>query len=203
MFRIDLVRLNRLFAICVMVCAGAILNVSAFATGTQAAECPPSTIGGPSVGSVRVGDISVPLKRVRYRNGGPLHPPASNQNAGISIMNATIGAEEGTSVITWHIRYGPGCPGTLNELATLPPGSTFAVRMKGQQAVEYSITTRTEVRKGRYKAAWFRSDGKHRLALFTCGDFRDGVFQSTIVTLAEPVRHESGGSAPDGEGADT
>jgi hypothetical protein len=158
-----------------------------FAPLAQAAQCPPASVGGPTVGSVNVGEVSAPLKRVRYRNGGPLHPPASNQNAGISTVNAPIGASEGTSVITWHIRYGSGCPGTLNKLATLPVGSTFSVRMKNQPAVEYAITERTEVRKGRYKGAWFRPDGPHRLALFTCGDFRNGVYQSTVVTLAEPV----------------
>jgi hypothetical protein len=156
------------------------------APAAHAAKCPPASVGGPTVGSVNVGDVSVPLKRVRYRNGGPLHPPASNRNAGISTVNAPIGSDEGTAVITWHIRYGRGCPGTLNDLATLPVGSTFSVRMKNQAAVEYAITERTVVRKGRYKAAWFRPDGPHRLALFTCGDFRNGVYQSTVVTLAEP-----------------
>ena len=160
------------------------------APAAHAAKCPPASVGGPSVGSVQVGDVSVPLKRVRYRDGGPLHPPASNQNAGISTVNAPIGADEGTSVITWHIRYGQGCPGTLNDLVTLPVGSTFSVRMKNKPPMEYVITERTEVRKGRYKAAWFRPDGPHRLALFTCGDLRDGVFQSTIVTFADPVTSE-------------
>jgi hypothetical protein len=168
--------------------SGVLLGVlGSTAPAAHAAKCPPASVGGPSVGSVNVGDVSVPLKRVRYRNGGPLHPPASNQNAGISTVNAPIGSGEGTAVITWHIRYGPGCPGTLNDLATLPVGSTFSVRMKNQAAVEYSITERAEVRKGRYKAAWFRPDGPHRLALFTCGDFRNGVYQSTVVTLAEPT----------------
>jgi hypothetical protein len=153
----------------------------------HSAKCPPATVGGPAVGTISVGDVAVPLKRVRYRNGGTFHPPASNQNAGISTVNVPIGASEGTSVITWHIRYGNGCPGTLNALSTLPMGSTFTVAMKGQTPMEYAITERTKVRNGNYKAEWFRHHGPHRLALFTCGDLRNGVYQSTVVTLAEPA----------------
>jgi hypothetical protein len=89
--------------------------------------------------------------------------------------------------MAWHVRYGKGCPGTLNTLLDLPIGSSFTVTANGSTAREYRITERFEVPRGKYKRKWFTPVGPHRLALFTCGDLRYEKFHSTIAVFAEPV----------------
>jgi hypothetical protein len=165
----------------------AVLATTLPSTPAQAAKCPPASVGGPSIGKVTVGGASVPIKPVQYPRGGTLRPPETNQAAGLSVRHAPLTANEGTTVIVWHVRYEPGCRGTLNPLLDLPVGATFTVTPRGTQRIVYRITDRVEVRKGRYQAEWFSLSGPRRLSLFTCGDLRGGEFRSTIATFAEPV----------------
>jgi hypothetical protein len=153
----------------------------------SARACPPATVGGPSVGMVKVGNTKVPLKNVAFRPGGTLNPPATHRAAGISTVNAPLGAEAGVTVITWHVQFGAGCTGALNDLLTLPVGTTFTASQRGGSALTYRISERFTTPKGRYKWQWFRADGPHRLALFTCTDFRAGAFRSNVVVFADPV----------------
>lgn len=159
----------------------------AAASPAQAANCPLATVGGPAIGVISAGGASVPIKPVRFTPGGMLRPPATNQAAGISTLNAPLDATEGTTVMAWHVRYGRGCPGALNPLLDLPIGATFTVTQHGAAPVEYRITRRFEVPKGKYRTSWFTPIGPRRLALFTCGDLRYERFHSTIATFAEPV----------------
>lgn len=156
-------------------------------TPAQAASCPPASVGGPAIGAIEVAGTSVPLKFVTYPLGGVLRPPATNQAAGVSTLNAPLDATEGTSVLTWHVRYGPGCPGRLNGLLRLPVGGTFTISSLTTPPTEYRITRRLEVAKGNYRKEWFSPVGKRRVALFTCGDLRYERFHSTIAIFAEPV----------------
>lgn len=113
---------------------------------------------------------------------------------GVSTVNAPLDSDEGTTVMAWHVRYGKGCPGTLNTLLDLPIGASFTVQANGSTAREYRITERFEVPKGKYKKKWFTPVGPHRLALFTCGDLRYEKFHSTIAVFAEPVNRLHGGN---------
>lgn len=164
----------------------AVVGVTPVSPAT-AVNCPPASIGGAPIGTITVGDVSVPIKPVRFISGGTLQPPATNQAVGLSTVNAPLDATEGTTVMAWHVRYGRGCPGTLNSLLDLPIGGTFTVQEHGSPPVEYRITRRLEVPKGKYRTAWFTQVGPRRLALFTCGDLRDERFHSTIATFAEPT----------------
>lgn len=165
----------------------------------MAAEvCPPASAGGTKVASIRVGDVRVPVKEITFEPGGVLEPPPTNRAAGISKRHATLGARRGTSVIAWHKRYGPGCPGTLNPLLKQRVGSTFTVKPVGQAAMTFRITERLRVPKGRYRPAWFDQAGPYRMVLFSCAGFRDGVFTDTVAIFAEPVSSAPAFGEPSG-----
>ncbi len=157
------------------------------AAPAQARACPPASIGGATVAVIKVAGRAVPIKSITFRNGGVLHPPATNQAAGISARNAPLGARRGSTVITWHVRYGKGCPGTLNSLTTLPIGSTFTVGKVGKTPKTYRIASRETVAQGVLKRSWFRHTGRHRLVLITCADLRGGDFRRTMTIIATPV----------------
>ncbi len=165
-------------------------------TPAHAASCPPSSIGGRTVAVVSVGGKTVPVKNVTFRNGGVLLPPATNQAAGISIRNASLNAKKGATVITWHVRYGPGCNGSLNSLITMPIGSTFTVGAVGKPAKTYQISSRVTVPKGKLQKSWFATTGAHRLVLITCADLRGGHFQKTTAIIATPVPVVTLGGTP-------
>ena len=167
----------------------------AAAPAAHAAKCPPASVGGAAVATIAVGGRDVPVKRITFEPGGPLQPPATNRAAGLSSQHRGLNASQGTSVISWHVRYGRGCPGALNPLIKRPVGGTFWVDAKGTR-IQYRITDRFVVRKGDYMAEWFRTDGPRRLALFSCADLRDGAFRKTVVILAEPAQHSGGATAP-------
>lgn len=176
----------------VSICAfGMVAAVIGLAPAAQAKrDCPSAGVGGRTVAWITVGSTKVPIKRVPFRRGQPLNPPATNQAAGLSLGHAPLGAREGTTVLTWHVRFGSGCYGTLNPLLKEPIGSTFTVQPVGKEPKQYRIVSREEVRKGRYRAAWFRQTGPHQLALFTCADLRGGTYRNTAVILATPVEGE-------------
>ena len=150
-------------------------------------NCPPPSVGGRTVAWIAVGSTKVPVKGIPFRRGQALHPPDTNQAAGLSRGHAPLYSRIGTTVITWHVRYGVGCNGTLNPVLDEPVGGTFKVRPVGKPARVYRITSRHTVKKGDYSAAWFRQLGPHQLALFTCAGLRSGKFRRTTVILAEPV----------------
>jgi hypothetical protein len=153
----------------------------------QARDCPPASVGGRTVAVVTVEGRTVPVKAVTFVDGGPLNPPETNQAAGISVRNKPLGAKRGSSVIIWHVRYGPGCPGALNRLTTLPLGSTFTVATVGRAATTYEIAAREMVTKGTVKRSWFRNRGLRKLVLITCADLSGGVFRGTTAVIAVPV----------------
>jgi len=159
--------------------------------------CPSPNVGGRTVAWVEVDSTRVPVKRVPFTHGDPLHPPATNQAAGLSLGHAPLSAANGTTVLTWHVRFGPGCYGTLNPILKKPVGTTFTVQPVGRESTTYQIVARHEVRKGRYQASWFRQTGPHQLALFTCADLRGGQFRNTAVIIAEPVHDDVSPSSPD------
>ena len=158
-------------------------------TPAQAATCPPASVGGSTVAKVTVDGRTVPVKAVTFVDGGALIPPATNRAAGISVRNRPLGAKKGASVIIWHVRFGPGCPGALNALTSLPLGSTFTVAKVGRPPTTYEIAAREMVTKGTVRRAWFRNEGLRKLVLITCADFSGGVFRGTTAVIAVPV-HE-------------
>ncbi|MFM8154695.1 MAG: class F sortase [Actinomycetes bacterium] len=157
---------------------------------TRSAMCPSAAVGGAPVGSITVEGRTVPIKRIDLAADGSLTPPASNKVAGISNDHAALDAQRGATVITWHVRYGPGCDGTLNNLLTAPVGSTFTIKAVNGESVEYRISERVSVPKGDVKASWFSAAGPHRLTLLTCSGLKNGRFTQTTYIGAEPVQSE-------------
>lgn len=171
---------------------GVLATVFVQAPAAQANQnCPSPRVGGRTVAWIEVDGTKVPIKRVPFRRGQPLHPPDTNQAAGLSLGHAPLSARDGTTVITWHVRFGPGCNGTLNPILKKPIGTTFTVRAVGKEPKTYQIAARHEVRKGRYRGAWFRQTGPHQLALFTCAELKGGEFRNTAVIIANPVTQEA------------
>ncbi len=156
-------------------------------TPASAATCPPASLGGPAVGYVKAGKAKVALKSITYKRGGALDPPATNKVAGISKRSAKIGAKRGTTIITWHVRYGYGCNGKLNTVLKMPIGSTFTAQKLGKEPITYRIVKKVTVPKGKHKRSWFTLAGKPRLILLTCADLTGGKFISTTAVIAVPV----------------
>jgi hypothetical protein len=171
----------------VIILALALVGGMVTAIPAEAANCPPPTVGGKSIGTVKVGKRSVPLKPVTYKKNGPLWPPATNQAAGLSIRNKKLTAKKGKSVITWHVRYGKGCNGTLNNVLKAPIGSVFSVKMKGSKPLYFEVTKKDSVKKTRLKRSWFARTGAHRLVLLTCDDLVGNVFRRTQAVIAKRV----------------
>jgi hypothetical protein len=153
----------------------------------RAQSCPPASVGGRTVAVITVDGVKVPVKSITFVNGGPLDPPHTNKAAGISARNRPLDARKGSTVITWHVRYGPGCPGALNALTRLPLGSTFTAGRVGTAPATYRITARESYPKGTIKASWFRHSGPRKLMLITCDDYAGGVFRRTMAIQAVPV----------------
>lgn len=153
----------------------------------RSSHCPPASAGGSPVGSLTVGDAVVPIVPVTYPAGGTLTPPPTNRAIGLSTRHKALFAAQGTSVLTWHVRYGNGCPGTANALITAPVGSTFEVAGRDGVPHSFRIDVRDVVPLGEYPKSWFVQSGPHRLALFTCTDLRGGAFHKTVAIFASPV----------------
>ncbi len=165
-----------------------LLAAGVLAAPADARTCPPASVGGPTVANITVKGKTVPIKSVTFRNGQALNPPATNRAAGISARNAPLRAKKGTTIITWHVRYGVGCNGTLNTVLRMPIGSTFTTQEVGGPVRTFKITKKFVVPKTGLKSSWFRKNGPHRLVLLTCADLVGGVFRKTEAVIAAPVR---------------
>lgn len=153
----------------------------------QAAACPSVSVGGPAVGWVTTDGAQVPIKPVTYPAGGELDPPASALVAGVSMRHRPLLSKSGTTVLTWHVRYGKGCDGALNDLMTAPIGERFSIAKNGGGTIHYAITERVVVPKGAYRPEWFQLDGSPQVAMFTCTGLKNGTYTKTMAIIAEPV----------------
>jgi hypothetical protein len=157
------------------------------ASPAGAGQCPSSAVGGKAIGWIEFDDVRVPIKPVNAPAGGELDPPATAKAAGVTRQHQPLLAGEGTTVIAWHVRYGPGCDGTLNPLLAKAKGSTFDIVTAAGKRQTYALTSRSTVPRGRYRPEWFRSNGDPQVALFTCADPRGGKYQKTTALFAVPV----------------
>lgn len=156
-------------------------------TTAGAAECPPASVGGKPVGWVELDGVRTPITRVTYPAGGVLDPPPSNQVVGMSARHRPLLASSGTTVLTWHVRFGAGCPGSLNPIMSKPLGATFRLTDAKGDSREYRIVERRAVPKGDYDPSWFRTNGSPQVTLFTCTDLKNGAFRKTLAIIAAPI----------------
>jgi hypothetical protein len=153
----------------------------------QAAECPPASVGGKTIGWVEFDDVRVPIKKTDYPAGGELDPPASNQVAGMSTRHQGLLSDVGSTVIAWHVRYGKGCNGTLNPILKKNEGDTFDIVTTSGDRRTYELVDRANVKRGKYEPEWFRLHGTPQVTLFTCSDLRNGKYERTRVLVGVPV----------------
>ena len=169
-------------------------------TSAHATTCPPASAGGQVIGVIKVGNLEIPLVRMRFPRSGVIQPPKTNRVAGVSDAHAPLNADLGTTVIAWHVAYGAQCPGSLNPLLKLPVGGTFTIydfKSPGQGQL-YEVANKVLTPRGRYPASWFNQTGPHRLALFTCADRAGRVFRKTAGIFAFPVVQQSPEAQPIG-----
>lgn len=175
--------LRRLLAVSLVLCAVPL----ALPAQAQAARCPSANVGGRTIGWVELDGDRTPIKSVSYPAGGVLDPPASNQVAGLSARHRSLLATAGTSVLTWHVRYGEGCPGSLNPIMAKPVGSDFSLVDASGRSIRYVISEKVTVPKGDYDPSWFRTNGPRQVTLFTCTDFKRGEYRKTMAIIATPA----------------
>lgn len=154
---------------------------------TTAAYCPPGKVDGKTVGKINVGDVKVNLKNVDYPEGKDLNPPKSPLNAGVSIRHQPLSAETGSSIIVWHINYN-GCQGKLNVINNKKRGYKFNVIDENGKSVEYAISKKIQVKKGKYDPMWFMLSGPRQLVLVTCtGKVVKRSYTDNLVIIATPT----------------
>ena len=143
-------------------------NFAALAPSASAAKCPAGKSDGKTIGNIKVGSLTVPVKSVTYPLSGELNPPISPLNAGVSARHNPLEAKEGSSIIVWHINY-KGCVGKLNPITESKVGAKFSVVDEMGTTQSYKIASKTTVALGDYKPEWFRLDGPRQLVFVTCG----------------------------------
>lgn len=153
-----------------------------------AAACPDPAKDGKTIGNIVFGSVVADIKAVTYPAGGELKPPKSPDNVGLSVRHMPLSSPVGSSLLTWHVNYN-GCQGRLNPLATKGKGSRFTVIDEKGFRQDYTVARTIRVKKGEYKAEWFRLDGSRQLVLVTCtGSVVNGHYTHNLVLIATPKR---------------
>ena len=81
---------------------------------------------GKTVGTIKAGNVSMPIKSFTYPAGGIMEPQKSVLAAGLSKRHMPLNSTLGTSVITWHINF-KGCWNKLNLLMSKKKGFVFTI----------------------------------------------------------------------------
>lgn len=158
------------------------------AASASAASCPDPKKDGKTIGNVVFGSVVSDIKSVSYPAGGELEPPRSPNNVGLSARHMPLSSPVGSSILTWHVNYN-GCVGRLNVLATKGIKAKFTVIDEKGFRQDYVVSKVLRVKKGDYKAEWFRLDGARQLVLVTCtGRVINGHYDQNLVLIANPVR---------------
>ena len=153
----------------------------------SAAACVPKKPTGKTIGTIKVKNVSMPIKAFNYPAGGVMEPQPTTLAAGLSKRHMPLSAQLGTSVITWHINY-KGCWSPLNVLMGEKVGGVFRIVDENGDLQKYRIDRKLVVRKGNYKASWFNLVGPRQLALFTCtGEVVRGHYNKNMVFIATPI----------------
>lgn len=153
---------------------------------SASAACVQTKATGKTVGEVKVGSLSMPIKPFNYPAGGIMEPQKSVQMAALSQRHMPLDSTMGTSVLVWHVNYA-GCVNPLNVLTKKSVGFKFQVKGDNNRVISYKITNIYKVKKGNYKESWFNLIGPRQLLLATCGgSFVNGHYQENVVIIAKP-----------------
>ena len=162
-------------------------NFAALAPTASAAKCPASNLDGKTIGTIKYGSISVPIKSVTYPISGVLNPPKSPLFAGISARHKPLSAKVGSSIIVWHVNY-KGCSGKLNPIIKSKKGAKATITDENGKNKKYKITSNFSVPLGEYMAEWFTLDGPRQLVFVTCtGKVVKGRYTRNQIVIAVPA----------------
>ena len=164
---------------------GALFVVPGFSA--NAMQCAPVKPTGKTVGQIKAGAASLPIKSFNYPAGGVMEPQRTTLAAAVSLRHQPLSSSSGTSVIVWHINYN-GCYNALNVLSSQTAGYKFKVTDENGDTKTYVISKRYKVTKGDYKESWFDLIGPRKLLLATCaGAFKNGHYEDNVVIIATPA----------------
>ena len=153
----------------------------------SAAACVPKKPTGKTIGTIKVKNVSLPIKAFNYPAGGVMEPQPTTLAAGLSKRHMPLSSQLGTSVITWHINY-KGCWSPLNVLMGEDVGGIIRITDENGDLQRYRIDRKLVVKKGDYKASWFNLVGPRQLALFTCtGEVIRNHYNKNMVFIATPL----------------
>lgn len=156
-------------------------------TYASAQECVPVKSKGATVGTIKVGSVSMPIKGFLYPAGGIMEPQKTTTSAGLSERHMPLSSNVGTSVIAWH-RDLSGCINALNVFMTKKAGDRFTITDEKGVTTKYRLDLVQVIKKGDYKKSWFTLIGPRQIAMFTCtGVFKSGHYEKNMAFIATPV----------------
>ncbi len=161
-------------------------SFAALAPTASAAKCPASNLDGKTIGTIKVGSLSVPVKSVTYPLSGELDPPISPLFAGLSARHNPLTATIGSSIIVWHIKYN-SCIGKLNPIVESKVGAKISVVDEIGASRSYKISSNFSVAVGAYDAKWFSLEGPRQIVFVTCtGKVVNGRYSRNQIIIAVP-----------------
>jgi hypothetical protein len=148
------------------------------------ASAAPVTISLPAIAE------PVPLVPVGVLESGALQLPERPSVLGWFAAGAVPGASTGTALVAGHVDSAVFGAGPLETLFELAQGDLVEVADASGTTHRYAVASRTSYPKSALPPELFRTDGRSRLALVTCGgafDERTGQYADNLVVIAEPV----------------
>ncbi|MEO1062227.1 MAG: class F sortase [Actinomycetota bacterium] len=134
-------------------------------------------------------DVEAPIILAGVEDNGEMELPGATEAAWYR-HGPLPGADEGSAVIAAHVDW-TGRPGPFFGLRDLPTGSLVVVELSdGTEARYRTIETEQYDKVDLPVDDLFRRDGRHSLALVTCGGSFDSSLRSysdNVVTIAIPV----------------
>jgi LPXTG-site transpeptidase (sortase) family protein len=135
----------------------------------------------------RIG-VEAPVVPIESNDDRVLLPPRDPGIAGWWSDGAAPGEPEGSAVLVGHtVRNNGG--GVFDDVGTLRSGDTIEVE-GSHAALTYRVQSVEVLSKddvARNAEQIFTQSGPGRLVVITCDDFDGTVWQSNIVTVAEPA----------------
>ncbi len=147
---------------------------------------PPQSVEVPSVG------ITMPVRATGVARDGQMELPDDPRVMGWYRFGPLPGAARGSSVLAGHVDARDFGTGPLARLAAVQPGAVVIVTAADGTALRYRVSSVERITKAALPLdRLFAPDGRHRLALVTCGGrfLPDaGGYEDNIVLTATPLR---------------
>jgi sortase (surface protein transpeptidase) len=148
---------------------------------------PPQSVQVPSVG------ITMPVRATGVASDGQMELPADPRVLGWYRFGALPGDTRGSAVLAGHVDARDFGTGPLARLASVQPGAVVVVTAADGTPLRYRVSSVERITKAALPLdQLFAPDGRHRLALVTCGGqfLPDaGGYEDNIVVTATPLRN--------------